>query len=206
MTRPIALTLGDPAGIGGEIALRAWAALRDELAFFVIGDLRHMAGLAARLGTPVREVAGPEAAAAAMPDGLPVLPLPLPAPAPPGRPDPANAPAVVAAIERGVALTRSGAALALCTGPIHKPALQQGAGFGFPGHTEFLAHLCGAPHPGDDARLAAAARGARDRASAARGGARRADRGAARDHAADHPRRADRRLRRSPRRGSPSPG
>ncbi len=82
-----------------------------------------------------------------MSGGLPVLPHPLPCPAPLGRPEPANAPAVVAAIERGVALTRSGAALALCTGPIHKRALQVGAGFGFPGHTEFLAHLSGAPHP-----------------------------------------------------------
>ncbi len=147
MIRPVALTLGDPAGIGGEIALRAWAALRDELPFFVIADAAHMAGLGMRLGIPLSPIDGPDAAAAAMAAGLPVLPHPLPCPAPPGRPEPANAPAVVAAIERGVALVRSGAALALCTNPIHKHALQQGAGFGFPGHTEFLAHLCGAPHP-----------------------------------------------------------
>ena len=82
-----------------------------------------------------------------MPEGLPVLHHLLPCPAPLGRPAPANAAAVVAMIDRGVALTRSGAALALCTGPINKRALQLGAGFGFPGHTEYLAHLSGAPHP-----------------------------------------------------------
>jgi len=143
----LVLTLGDPAGIGGEIALRAWAALRETEAFFVIADAEHMAGLAARLSLPVRRIAGPEQAAAAMGEGLPVLHHPLPCPATLGQPAPGNAPAVVEAIARGVALTRAGAAMALCTGPIHKRVLQEGAGFAFPGHTEFLANLCGAAHP-----------------------------------------------------------
>ena len=147
MIPPVALTLGDPAGIGGEIALRAWAELRGEFPFFLIGDPTHMAGLGARLGLPVRPIAAPGEAAAAGLAGLPVLTHPLPRPVELGRPDPANAPAVVAMIERGVALVRSGAAAALCTNPIHKRALQEGAGFAFPGHTEFLAHLCGAPLP-----------------------------------------------------------
>ena len=88
MTPPVALTLGDPAGIGGEIALKAWAALRDGgPAFFLIGDLGHMAALGRRLGLPVREIAAPAAAAAAIAEGLPVLdhPLPLPAVARPPR-------------------------------------------------------------------------------------------------------------------------
>ena len=76
---------------------------------------------------------------------------PLPRPAPPGAPDPANAAAVVAIIARGVELVRAGAALALCTGPINKKALQDGAGFAFPGHTEFLAHLSRRGRAGDDA-------------------------------------------------------
>jgi 4-hydroxythreonine-4-phosphate dehydrogenase len=147
MSLPVALTLGDPAGIGGEIALKAWTTLRDRLDFFLIGDLAHMQRLGRRLGLPVRPVDAPCAAAAAMPAGLPVLPHPLPRPAPPGAPDPANAAAVVAIIARGVELVRSGAALALCTNPINKQALQSGAGFAFPGHTEYLAHLCGAPLP-----------------------------------------------------------
>ncbi|MCH8950943.1 MAG: 4-hydroxythreonine-4-phosphate dehydrogenase PdxA, partial [Proteobacteria bacterium] len=64
-----------------------------------------------------------------------------------GQPDPANAPAVVAAIERAVALVQGQAAAAVVTNPINKKALQDGAGFEFPGHTEFLAHLSGAAHP-----------------------------------------------------------
>lgn len=147
MTPPVALTLGDPAGIGGEISLRAYPGLRSELAFFVIADPDHMAALGARLGLPVAPIACPGEAAAAMARGLPVLPHPLPRPVALGRPDPLNAPAVVAMIERGVALARSGAASAVCTNPIHKRELQQGAGFAFPGHTEFLAHLSGAPLP-----------------------------------------------------------
>lgn len=147
MNPPVALTLGDPGGIGGEIALRAWAALREEMAFFLIGDVAHMAALGARLGLPLRPIEAPEAAAGAMGEGLPVLHHPLPRPAPLGEPVAENAAAVVKIIERGVALTRAGAALALCTGPIHKRALQEGAGFAFPGHTEFLAHLSGAVHP-----------------------------------------------------------
>ena len=57
---PVALTLGDPAGIGGEIALKAWAALGSALPFFLIGDLDHMAALGARLGVPVRAIAAPD--------------------------------------------------------------------------------------------------------------------------------------------------
>jgi 4-hydroxythreonine-4-phosphate dehydrogenase len=147
MSLPVALTLGDPAGIGAEIALKAWTALAGRVPFFLIGDRGHVGGLAGRLGIPVVAIAAPEDAASALPRGLPVLHHGLPRPAPPGRPDPANAPAVVAIIERGVELVRSGRAAALCTNPIHKKALKDGAGFAFPGHTEFLAHLCGAPLP-----------------------------------------------------------
>jgi 4-hydroxythreonine-4-phosphate dehydrogenase len=138
--KPVALTLGDPAGIGAEIALKAWAALRDDLPFFLIGDPAH-------LGGPVVPIASPDEAPAAMSAGLPVLAHALPVPPEPGRPHPANAAAVVAIIARGVELARSGAALALCTNPIHKQALKEGAGFAFPGHTEYLAHLSGAPRP-----------------------------------------------------------
>jgi 4-hydroxythreonine-4-phosphate dehydrogenase len=148
MTLPVALTVGDPAGIGAEIALKAWAALRaGGPAFFLIGDLGHMATLGRRLGLPVREIAAPAAAAAATAEGLPVLDHPLPLPAVPGRPEPGNAAAVVAIIARAVAMARAGEALAVCTGPIAKSVLKTGAGFAFPGHTEYLAHLCGADRP-----------------------------------------------------------
>jgi 4-hydroxythreonine-4-phosphate dehydrogenase len=147
VSRPVVLTLGDPAGIGPEIALKAWARLREEHPFFLLGDLAHLRRAGAALGLPVAAIGGAEAAAQAMARGLPVLEHPLALPPHPGRPDPANAPAVVEIIARAVGLVRSGAALALCTNPINKKALQDGAGFAFPGHTEFLAHLSGAELP-----------------------------------------------------------
>jgi len=134
----IALTSGEPAGVGPEIATKAWAALKDELAFFLIGDPAHLPA-----GTPVVEITDPAAAPAAMGAGLPVLARDFGAPRVPGHADPAHAPHIVAAIEDAVSLVRAGTASAVCTNPIHKKALQDGAGFAFPGHTEFLAHLAG---------------------------------------------------------------
>jgi 4-hydroxythreonine-4-phosphate dehydrogenase len=135
---PILLTCGEPAGVGPEIAAKAWAALGARLPFAWLGDPRHLPE-----GTPVAEIASPAEAAAAAARGLPVVPLAFPADAQPGRPAPENAAFVVEAIRRGVELVSAGAAAALCTAPIHKKALIDGAGFGFPGHTEFLAHLAG---------------------------------------------------------------
>ncbi len=142
MTAPIALSCGEPAGIGPEIAARAWQELRGDCPFVWIGDPGHLPA-----GTPVARLDDPAGAQAVCDAALPVLDLPFPAPATPGRPDPRNAAAVVAAIERGAELVRSGAAAALCTAPIHKKALIDGAGFAFPGHTEFLAALAGVERP-----------------------------------------------------------
>jgi 4-hydroxythreonine-4-phosphate dehydrogenase len=141
--RPVALTMGDPAGIGPEIALKAWAALRDELALVIVADAGLMSETAGRLGLRSVAVAGPDEAAAGMPGGLPVLDQPLATPARPGRPDGTNAPATVAAIERAVSMVQTGKALAVVTNPVSKQVLAEGAGFAFPGHTEFLAHLGG---------------------------------------------------------------
>ncbi|VDC30147.1 4-hydroxythreonine-4-phosphate dehydrogenase PdxA [Pseudogemmobacter humi] len=137
--RPVALSCGDPAGIGPEIAVKARAALAGELPFFWIGDPRHLPP-----GTNWTEIATPAGAAAVPADRLPVLPLAFAQEAVPGQPSGANAEGVIRAIERAVALVREGAASALCTAPIAKKVLIDGAGFGFPGHTEFLAHLAGA--------------------------------------------------------------
>jgi 4-hydroxythreonine-4-phosphate dehydrogenase len=145
--QPLALTMGDPAGIGAEITLAAWASGRVARPFFLIGDPAHLAPLAARAGVPLTEIADPDAAMSAFTTGLPVLPIALPFLAAPGRPDPANALAVVASIDRAVALVQAGAAAAVVTNPINKKALKDGAGFAFPGHTEYLAHLCGAGRP-----------------------------------------------------------
>ncbi|MDE3080482.1 MAG: 4-hydroxythreonine-4-phosphate dehydrogenase PdxA [Paracoccaceae bacterium] len=134
--RPIALSCGEPSGIGPEIAVKAWAALRGSLPFVWLGDPRHLPQ-----GTPHRVVADPAEAVAVSAEALPVLPVPFAAPATPGAPAPENAQGVIDAIVRGVDLVQAGACSALTTAPIHKKALKDGAGFAFPGHTEFLAHL-----------------------------------------------------------------
>ncbi|AWD20546.1 4-hydroxythreonine-4-phosphate dehydrogenase PdxA [Fuscovulum blasticum] len=135
---PVVLTSGDPSGIGPELAVKARAVLGDSLPFVWLGDPRHLPA-----GTAFQEVASPAAAADVPPGALPVLPHRFAAPALPGQPDPANASGVIEVIARAVDLVQSGAARALCTAPIHKKALKDGAGFAFPGHTEYLAHLAG---------------------------------------------------------------
>lgn len=143
-TRPLALTMGDPAGIGPEIALKAWQArsLRDVPAFVLYADPDVMAGRAAMLGIPceLRLVASPSEAAAAFPAALPVISIPLAERSDPGTPSTRNAAATIASIDRAVeAVTRCDAA-AVVTCPIAKSVLY-GAGFRHPGHTEYLAHL-----------------------------------------------------------------
>ncbi len=135
---PIALSCGEPAGIGPEIAARAWDGLRDSLPFLWLGDPRHLPA-----GTPHAVVGDPAAAAAVAARALPVWPVAFAAPATPGIPHGPNAAGVIAAIAEGVRLVQAGACSALTTAPIHKKALKDGAGFAFPGHTEFLAHLAG---------------------------------------------------------------
>ena len=133
---PLVVSCGDPSGIGPETVARLVGA--DVPRIVWLGDPAHLPG-----GTAWKAVDRPAAAHALPADVLPVLPVPFAAPARPGQPDPANAPGIVAAIERGVALVRAGEAAGLVTCPINKKALREGAGFAFPGHTEFLAHLAG---------------------------------------------------------------
>lgn len=147
---PLVLTMGEPAGIGGEIALQAW--LRRQEAglspFLMLDDPQRLQSIARLHGwaVPVQAVAEPEDAIALFDRALPVLPVPLPAIPRPGIPDRLNAPAVLHAIELAVTLCRNGKAAAMVTNPIHKAALYD-AGFGHPGHTEFLAALCDTPRP-----------------------------------------------------------
>jgi len=138
---PIAVTMGEPAGIGGEIVCLAWARHAAQLPPLVlIDDPDRIANLAGLIGCPVtvETVSNAADAAAVWPAALPVLPLPLSAPVEPGRIDPANAPAVIASIDRAIALVQSGDAAALVTNPIQKSVLYA-AGFNEPGHTEYLA-------------------------------------------------------------------
>ncbi|MCW3780053.1 4-hydroxythreonine-4-phosphate dehydrogenase PdxA [Defluviimonas salinarum] len=135
---PIALSCGEPSGIGPEIAVKARAALGASLPFFWIGDPAHLPP-----GTGLQEIAHPAEALAVPAGRLPVLAHAFPEAAPPGAPRPANARAVIEVIARAVTLVTRGEAAALCTAPIHKKALKGGAGFAFPGHTEYLADLAG---------------------------------------------------------------
>jgi 4-hydroxythreonine-4-phosphate dehydrogenase len=141
---PIALTMGDPAGIGGEITLRAWLT-HPGMNFVALDDPERLAGVAKALGldVPIRVVEHASDAAAVYQHSLPVLPVRLAEPATPGHPNPANAASVVTSIERATALCLAGEASAVVTNPINKAALYQ-AGFHYPGHTEFLAALTGA--------------------------------------------------------------
>ena len=144
---PLALTIGDPAGVGGEIALRAWAK-RDAATpvFFIIDDAARLAALAQQFGieTPVAEIATPAEAAHVFKRALPVLKpqVALATKVTLGQPSSDNARAVIGAIDQAVALARLGAAGGVVTNPIHKAGLQS-VGFAFPGHTEYLGHLAG---------------------------------------------------------------
>ncbi len=144
MTAPLALTLGEPAGIAGEITLKAWQAIRGgDAVFFAIGDPDYYGAAARALGATVAVIDTPEDAAARFSSALPVLAAPLAVPSEPGKPDGRNAGAVIASIDRAVALASAGRAGGVVTNPIHKGVLYQ-AGFRHPGHTEYLAALAGA--------------------------------------------------------------
>jgi 4-hydroxythreonine-4-phosphate dehydrogenase len=134
----IALSCGEPAGVGNEIALKAWQDLGAELPFFWIGDPRHLPA-----GSKISLIADPSETAHAAGHGMPVMPIAFEGDAVPGVAQPENAAGVIAAIELAVDLVKSGDAGAVCTNPIHKKALKDGAGFAYPGHTEFLAALGG---------------------------------------------------------------
>ena len=135
---PLALTMGDPAGIGPEITQAAWRALRTGPPFVVLGDPALYPG--ARIVADVAEVE------AVFPHAMPVLPIPLARPAIPGQPNVANAEAVIEAIRTATRLTQAGKTAAVVTNPISKATLY-GAGFAYPGHTEFLAALTDTPRP-----------------------------------------------------------
>lgn len=146
---PLALTMGEPAGVGGEIAIKAWLERNAGIPpFFAIDDPERLRRLARRIGWPVKihRIARPAEAVAVFADALPVLALSRPVAGEPGTLDTANAGAVQEAIETAVAVVMAGEAAAVVTNPIHKQNLYA-AGFAFAGHTEFLAHLAGLKTP-----------------------------------------------------------
>ena len=151
---PLALTLGDPAGIGPDITLLAWLAQGHEPIppFVLLGDPTVLAARAELLGlkVPIATIGEAETAEARFAEELPVLPITVTGEVVPGRPNERAAPAVQRSIEQAVRLVQSGEARAVVTNPISKAVLYRG-GFAFPGHTEYLAALAAkggeTPHP-----------------------------------------------------------
>ncbi|HEU4661384.1 MAG TPA: 4-hydroxythreonine-4-phosphate dehydrogenase PdxA [Pseudolabrys sp.] len=143
VTTALALTLGEPAGIGPDITLMAWRQ-RVELklpAFYLIAEERFMARRAAALALDIPiECTSPERAVATFSRALPLVPLATAITAAPGKPDKSSAPAAIAAIKLAAEHTLAGRAAAIVTNPIAKSVLHR-AGFAEPGHTEFLARL-----------------------------------------------------------------
>jgi 4-hydroxythreonine-4-phosphate dehydrogenase len=142
--RPLALTLGDPAGIGPDITLLAWLAQRHAPipAFVLLGDPGVLAARAETLGlkVPIAAIGEAEAAEGRFAEELPVLPIMVAGAVAAGRPDSCAVPAVQQSIEQAVRLVQQGEARAVVTNPISKAMLYRG-GFAFPGHTEYLASL-----------------------------------------------------------------
>lgn len=148
--KPLAVTMGEPAGIGPEITLKAWAARQAENlpAFFVVGDPSLYREVATQLGliAPLAEISSPAEAFSAFATSLPVLPIALPTAVKPGVLDPANAASVMRSIDMACDFALQGQASGIVTNPIHKRALYD-AGLKVPGHTEYLASRTGGATP-----------------------------------------------------------
>ena len=140
MQKPVIITCGEPSGIGPEIAVKAWRTLRNSIPIVWIGDKRHLP-----TNTPIVEVTSVTEAIGSCISAMPVLHHAFPKASTLGKPDTENAQSVIDVIKIGVNLVKNGSASALCTSPINKKVLIDGAQFAFPGHTEYLQHLTKAP-------------------------------------------------------------
>lgn len=151
--RPLALTMGDPAGIGLDIALGTWIGRGSSGVppFLLYADPKAITERSRVLGisAPLRPIGPQDDVAGTFRSALPVRPIALPATVVAGRPDPANAPAVIAAVEQAVEDVMSGHVSAVVTNPIAKSVLYS-VGFAHSGHTEFLAELAQRHKPGQD--------------------------------------------------------
>ena len=141
---PIALTSGEPAGVGPEITAKAWATLKGDVrnSFFLIGDADYFLARARSAGLPITiaKIARPEEATVQFGQALPILHRPLSTYPSAGHIDTLTATSVIAAIDEAVDLTLAGKASAVVTNPIQKEALYS-AGFKHQGHTDYLASL-----------------------------------------------------------------
>lgn len=144
--KPLVITMGEPAGIGGELTIQAWKQrLKRKLPpFFVLDCPERLAALDPDV--PIMVIQTPAEALSVFETALPVLPVELATKPVLGQLNPQNSQAVIESIERGVGFCLNGEAAGIVTNPIHKAALYE-AGFDHPGHTEFIADLC-AQHTG----------------------------------------------------------
>lgn len=158
---PLAVTMGEPAGIGGELVLKCWQRRQTEhlSPFFVVDSPARMSSLNDKLDldVPIRAVNSVADVEGCFEHALPVMPIELSSLVEPGHPNPDNAPAVIRSIDIAVAAARSGDVTAVVTNPIHKATLVQ-SGFTYPGHTEYLGALAGISKPvmmlvGEDLRV-----------------------------------------------------
>ena len=143
MLKPLALTIGEPAGIGPDIAIEAWRRRADlgVPPFYLLGDRGFIGERAKQLGVEISLAkVDPQDAADAFTDALPIVSIGHVPTAAPGRPDESSAKVAIAAIRQAVDDTKAGRAAAVVTNPIAKSVLYR-AGFNHPGHTEFLAEL-----------------------------------------------------------------
>ena len=142
--------MGEPAGIGGEIVIKAWHSSDGGIVppFVYLGDAAWLRAEAHALRSHVHVIEVRDAAEALerFVDGIPVLSIPLPERPHHGLPSTSNAQAVIRSVRCAVEMVQEGSASSVVTNPIHKATLYD-AGFAFPGHTEFLADLCKAPRP-----------------------------------------------------------
>ncbi len=138
---PLAVALGDPAGVGPEIAVKAWRARHDAglEPFFAVGDIGSIEAIWAG---PAARIESPDQAASVFADALPVLQVEDAGSIVPGTPSFEGARCALAALEVATGITRSGAARALVTAPVSKAQLYS-IGFTHPGQTEFIAERCG---------------------------------------------------------------
>lgn len=141
MTAPIAISMGDPAGIGPEIIAKTWAARTASAipVFFAVGDERAIRRV---WDGPIRSIDDPAQAHATFGDALPIMSVEDGGSIVPGQPDTEGARCALHSLELAAGLARSGTARALVTGPVSKAQLY-GIGFTYPGQTEFVAERCG---------------------------------------------------------------
>ena len=134
--KPVVITCGDPAGVGPEVAVSAWKALQDQIPLCLIIDPKFLPS-----NIDIKVLSEPPTARDIEKNTLTVIAQKFDGNSIAGKPSLKHAEPIIQVVERAVEFAKSGKCSAICTMPISKSILKDGANFRFPGHTEFLAHL-----------------------------------------------------------------